>query len=102
MAQVSIMNPEAKQHVRLPDDVGVVSSITLEHCAHPQHAILACTGSCLALISLSSHRVLTRVQLPAPAHSCCWHAISTNIVGASMSQSALLGLCTDAYLPVFL
>lgn len=35
MAQVSMMNPEAKQHVRLPDDVGMVRSITLEHCAHP-------------------------------------------------------------------
>ena len=82
MAQVSMMNPEAKQHVRLPDDVGMVRSITLEDSAHPQHAILACTGSCLALVSLSSNRVVTRVQLPAPAHSCCWRANITNTVHA--------------------
>ncbi|KAL0024281.1 hypothetical protein WJX79_002773 [Trebouxia sp. C0005] len=87
--KVNMMNPEAKQYVRLPDGMGMVRSIVLEHSAQPQHAILACTGSCLALISLSSDRVVTRVQLPAPAHSCCWHAISTNIVYAGLQNGVV-------------
>ena len=91
MAQVSMMNPEAKQHVRLPDDVGMVRSITLEHCAHPQHAILTCTGSCLALISLSSDRVLTRVQLLLACHQYkhCWGKYVTKCSSRSVYRCLL-------------
>ncbi len=94
-----MMNPEAKQHVRLPDNMGMVRSIILDHSAHPQHAILACTGRCLALISLSSDRVITCVQLPAPAHSCCWHASSTNTVyaGKCVTKCFVRSVCKSLF-----
>ncbi len=61
------MAPEAKQYVKLPDEVGMVKSICLEPTTDSQRAILACTGNCATLISLANDTVITRIQhLPVP------------------------------------